>query len=140
MWTKKGVATLTTGPDLVYGNSTINSFSTNTGWYYASAIVTWPSSGSLNLGIRKIGDADTILCACPVLVPFGSDVIALTASQFSITPTSHIYKGTAPPTAGTWVHGDIMLNTTPSAGGTPGWVCTTAGTPGTWKAMANVAP
>jgi hypothetical protein len=46
---------------------------------------------------------------------------------------------TAPPTNGTWKLGDICWNTTPAAGGTPGWVCVTAGVPGTWKAMANVA-
>jgi hypothetical protein len=46
---------------------------------------------------------------------------------------------TAIPTGGTWKRGDLCWNTTPSAGGTPGWVCVTAGTPGTWKAMANVA-
>ena len=46
---------------------------------------------------------------------------------------------TAPPAGGTWKRGDICWNTTPSAAGTPGWVCVTAGTPGTWKAMANVA-
>lgn len=47
--------------------------------------------------------------------------------------------GTVAPTAGAWGRGDIAWNTTPSAGGTPGWVCVTAGSPGTWKAMANVA-
>jgi hypothetical protein len=47
--------------------------------------------------------------------------------------------GTVFPTAGVWNQGDICWNTTPSAGGTPGWVCTTAGSPGTWKAMANLA-
>ena len=45
----------------------------------------------------------------------------------------------AVPIADTWVRGDIVLHTEPSAGGTPGWVCVTGGTPGTWKAMANVA-
>jgi hypothetical protein len=35
--------------------------------------------------------------------------------------------------------GDITWNTGVAAAGTPGWVCTTAGTPGTFKAMANVA-
>ena len=47
---------------------------------------------------------------------------------------------TAPPTVGTWTAGQFISNWTPAAGGTPGWVCTTAGTPGTWKAMANLAP
>lgn len=44
------------------------------------------------------------------------------------------------PTSGTWARGDVVFNSAPSAGGTPGWVCVTAGTPGTWKAMANLAP
>lgn len=35
--------------------------------------------------------------------------------------------------------GSIYLDPTPAAGATPGWVCTTAGKPGTWKAMANLS-
>lgn len=46
---------------------------------------------------------------------------------------------TAAPTTGTWERGDIVWNSAPSAGGTPGWMCVAAGTPGTWKAMANLA-
>jgi hypothetical protein len=45
----------------------------------------------------------------------------------------------AAPTDGTWAVGDISWRTTPVAGAAPGDVCTTAGSPGTWKAMANVA-
>jgi hypothetical protein len=47
-------------------------------------------------------------------------------------------RGTAAPTAGTWNVGDICWKTDVAAGGSPGWICTTAGTPGTWKAMAVV--
>lgn len=36
------------------------------------------------------------------------------------------------PTAGTWKVGDIVWNSAPTAGGNIGWICTTAGTPGTW--------
>ena len=46
---------------------------------------------------------------------------------------------TAAPSTGTWARGDVCHNSEPSAGGTPGWVCTEAGSPGTWKAMANLA-
>lgn len=35
--------------------------------------------------------------------------------------------------------GDVVWNDSASAGGTAGWMCITAGTPGTWKAMANIA-
>lgn len=42
-------------------------------------------------------------------------------------------------TAVAWSVGDCMLKTNVAAGGSPGWICTTAGSPGTWKALANVA-
>ena len=38
-----------------------------------------------------------------------------------------------PPTTGTWRRGDLVQNYEPSPGGYIGWVCTAAGTPGTWK-------
>jgi hypothetical protein len=42
------------------------------------------------------------------------------------------------PTTGTWRVGDIVYNNAPASGQPPGWVCTVAGTPGTWKAMSNL--
>ena len=44
--------------------------------------------------------------------------------------------GTAAPTGGTWAVGDRVWNESPTAGGTLMWVCTTAGTPGTWKTVS----
>jgi hypothetical protein len=49
------------------------------------------------------------------------------------------FRGTAAPASGTWEAADIVWDTTPASGAAPGWVCTAAGTPGTWKAMANLA-
>jgi len=49
------------------------------------------------------------------------------------------YYGTAAPASGTWVAGQIVYNSAPAAGGVPGWVCVTGGTPGTWKAQAVLA-
>jgi hypothetical protein len=39
---------------------------------------------------------------------------------------------TSVPTAGTWTVGRILINAAPSSGQPIGWVCTVAGTPGTW--------
>lgn len=47
--------------------------------------------------------------------------------------------GTATPTVGTYTQGDIIWNLDAAAAGPPGWVCTVSGSPGTWKAMANLA-
>lgn len=43
----------------------------------------------------------------------------------------HVYSS-AKPTTGTWIVGDIAWNTAPGTMGPMGWLCTTAGSPGTW--------
>lgn len=45
----------------------------------------------------------------------------------------------AAPTTGTWSRGDVAWNTAPAAAGNMGWVCTTAGTPGTWKTFGAIS-
>ena len=45
----------------------------------------------------------------------------------------------ATPATGTWEVGDEVFNSAPAAGGTHKWICTTAGTPGTWKAVSIAA-
>lgn len=75
------------------------------------------------------GDSTTI----PQLKRVNADVYHYTEGGKNVT------FGTAAPTTGTWAVGDKRWNSAPAAGGTPGWLCTTAGTPGTWKAMASVA-
>ena len=42
------------------------------------------------------------------------------------------------PTYGTYEVGDIAYNPTPTAGGYLGWVCVTAGTPGTWRGFGLI--
>lgn len=65
---------------------------------------------------------------------------AVTASTgFPAFSGQRMEWGLAIPTSGTWSRGDVMWNTLAAAGGTPGWVCVAAGSPGTWKAMANLA-
>jgi len=46
---------------------------------------------------------------------------------------------TTAPTRGNWDRGDIVYQEAPTADNPPGWVCVASGTPGTWKAMANLA-
>jgi len=46
--------------------------------------------------------------------------------------------GSDVPSVGTWEAGDIIYDSTPSAGGHAGWICTTAGSPGTWKTFGNI--
>jgi len=43
------------------------------------------------------------------------------------------------PTSGTWVQGDICYKSNAVASGYIGWVCTTGGTPGTWKTFGAIS-
>lgn len=47
--------------------------------------------------------------------------------------------GTAAPGTGTYAVSDMIVNSAIAAGAVPNWNCTTAGTPGTWKAGAAIA-
>lgn len=46
--------------------------------------------------------------------------------------------GTAAPTTGTWAAGSVRKNSAPAVGSPKGWVCTVAGTPGTWVSEGNL--
>lgn len=47
--------------------------------------------------------------------------------------------GGSAPTTGTWAVGDIVYNSAPISGGSIGWVCVAAGTPGTWKTFGAIS-
>jgi hypothetical protein len=47
-------------------------------------------------------------------------------------------KQSAVPTTGTWRVTDIVMNSAPTVGQPKGWVCTVAGTPGTWVSIGNL--
>lgn len=49
-----------------------------------------------------------------------------------------ILSGNAAPTDGTWSVGDRMVRSTPAVGQPKAWVCTVAGTPGTWVSEGNL--
>jgi len=45
---------------------------------------------------------------------------------------------TAAPTTGSWARGDIVYNSAPAQGEWIGWVCVTAGTPGSWRGWGAI--
>jgi hypothetical protein len=57
---------------------------------------------------------------------------------YGINNINRIYYGTAIPTVGTYVKGDKLNNSSPSVGQPKGWICTVAGTPGTWVSEGNL--
>jgi hypothetical protein len=53
--------------------------------------------------------------------------------------TNFIVLGSSPPISGSWMIGDKVVNSSPSPGSNEGWVCTTTGTPGTWKSYGSIS-
>jgi hypothetical protein len=49
-----------------------------------------------------------------------------------------IMMGTAPPTTGTYPVGSRVFNSAPAVGSPKGWICTVAGTPGTWVSEGDL--
>ena len=107
-----------------------------TDWGIVTSTFTWPASGTIQLGFYMTGSGGKAWVAGAILAPVGYPI---TEAYGTVPQFTKQWYGSAAPVAGTWERGDVVINNAPSAGGTPGWVCVTAGTPGTWKAMANVA-
>ena len=85
----------------------------------------------LNTTSRANVDPDTSLWNKQV----AQQVNALSEGRLSATYNAY----TAAPTTGTWAKGDYIKNSNPAEAGAVsskyvilGWVCTVAGTPGTW--------
>lgn len=93
----------------------------HTGDYYGWAIIT---EADFNASDIK---------GCSRLVVTDLDVIEKPMTS-SVIPTS-----LASPTAYIWNVGDTVYNSTPAAGGSIGWVCTTTGSPGTWKTFGAIS-
>lgn len=51
----------------------------------------------------------------------------------------HNTYGSAAPTSGEHGKGELVWNNAPTPGGYIGWVCTTAGNPGTWKGFGSIS-
>lgn len=60
--------------------------------------------------------------------------------QARSTMPSIVGYAVSAPTTGTWSRGSILYNTAPRPGGHVGWICISAGRPGTWKPFGTIAP
>lgn len=122
------------GGNMRYG---IQNSSTNQATFVVARNVV---TGATDYGARFVGTGTNLLF-------FADNMFSGTSGETLNAPAtdqrgnkSRIFYGTAAPTAGAWLVGDVMWSTAPAAGGMVGWVCTTAGTPGTWKAFGGIVP
>ena len=87
------------------------------------------------IGTYAIGMIDSNQANLFLVTPAGQIITAATKIQIGL---NSITWGATSPSTGTWAQGDICWNTGASGGGSPGWICSAAGTSGTWKTLANV--
>ncbi|WP_044041291.1 hypothetical protein [Caballeronia insecticola] len=74
-----------------------------------------------------------------VRLPVAQEIFGSVAQNPSLQyPQARSYSDTKSPTSGTWNRGDYVDNKFASPGGSRGWKCTAAGTPGTWKVAGQV--
>jgi hypothetical protein len=64
--------------------------------------------------------------------------LAYAPSDFPAPITKAYRTGTHAPTVGVFNEGEVVWNLNATASTTPGWVCTSGGSPGTWTAMPNL--
>ena len=91
---------------------------------YNTTFKIWEIKGNNAITARTffIHDAGNTVGMPPGLLDFG-------AMGFGLSGQRHT-SGSAAPTSGTYNRGDMIHNSSPSAGGNAGWVCTTGGTAG----------
>ena len=76
-----------------------------------------------------------------VNAPSGANAALGISGHYSGNYTQMLWRdlGTAAPTSGAYLQGDIIYNSAPTAGGFIGFVCVTAGNPGTWKTFGAIS-
>lgn len=108
---------------------TDNKFTTGNG--HLEVIVSCGSSNPTFILTNNI--TDDVSCA-----QYAGSIVP-TSGAFSEAAGRRWFTGTeAPASGGPYSAGDIVWNTSTAAAGNVGWVCTTAGSPGTWKTFGTI--
>lgn len=113
------------------------------GWYedWASTGVPYLERYNSNATVangypRNVGGSSGAINAAYGL---SGGAIGFRRGYFFGTNLNMVYQGSAAPTSGNWIVGDIYYNSAPTAGGYIGWVCTASGSPGTWKTFGAIS-
>ena len=94
--------------------------------------------GSTNAGLRKTGNVTATIEAANNSWDSANPFLLSAYSRTGSTHDQAVVKYPGAPVALTWTRGDQVWNEEPTVGQPIGWMCTVAGTPGTWVAMANL--
>lgn len=98
-------------------------------------------AGSLKYGIYFQDSHSNVLVDNNFFSNYTTDIIKLgnTTNLENRNGRRYVSFGTSAPTSGSHAKGDVVYNSNPTNGGYIGWVCTSAGTPGTWRGFGTIA-
>ncbi|MBK7366268.1 MAG: right-handed parallel beta-helix repeat-containing protein [Nitrosomonas sp.] len=103
-------------------------------------LITCASDSTKNLVIRDSTNAVTYANLAPGnTVSAWNDGVNNYVKMLMPGDRLNIIYSSSAPVSGSFSLGDIVYNTSPSAGGFVGWICTQAGTPGTWKTFGAIS-
>jgi hypothetical protein len=110
--------------------------------FYNCSIGRTTTDAIANSYIEASGSGDLVLTDCtftslaaPGTEIFGAQVVKIAGG---LGNRYRQYYASAAPLTGTWSVGDRVFNRVPSVGQPKGWICTVAGTPGTWVSEGNL--
>ena len=123
-----------------FGNMNVYRTNANTGWQRLKLTIRPPVNSSGGFGLRWLAATGPgTLYVDELTISVGEDAIVNPAKfgSFELN-TATFTTGAAAPTTGTWVVGSRVFNAAPAVGQPKSWVCTVAGTPGTWVSEGNL--
>lgn len=112
---------------------------TGTGWQLITRTVIPTSTGALTVGFDFINVTAVYVDEFSVSVGNTGVPNMGKFGTMEIGGVTFASGAGASPSTGTWKRGDVWFRSDASAATSPGAVCTAAGSPGTWKAMAALA-
>jgi parallel beta-helix repeat protein len=127
-----------TGKNFYEGNYISNFWQGVTLSDQAVAIFGNTTVGSTSAGLRKTGNVTATIEAANNSWDSADPFLLSAYSRTSSIHDQAVLKYPGAPTTLTWTQGDTVWNEQPAVGQPVGWMCTVAGTPGTWVAMANL--
>ena len=123
------------------GELAVNRINAGQGWQTITTTYRPTSSGTFQFGLWwvSLGGVSSTIYVDEMSVCCGAQGL-LNPSKFGSFELSQktFLCATTAPTTGTWKVGDRVFNSAPSVGSPKSWVCTVAGTPGTWVSEGNL--
>jgi hypothetical protein len=119
------------GLNLLCENNTFNIISA----LASSTAISFIQAGRVRINNNLFNNATT---TTQTIISSINDIVVGPDNSFSQYFTNSNIN-TAAPTGGYWTRGEKIYNSAPAAAGFIGFVCTTAGTPGTWKTFGAIS-